>query len=276
VGVPAGVQSSQFETLEDVMDLARSIVNDMFPGSNGAHGRILTDSAPFTINYINSAFRTIQRKLRNEGCTAPIIDGFLIEGLPPVVQADPSIFVSIGQNGYNNGTTVYGSLKLPSDCFNVQQVRQRQTGSNLQFATMMAANDGLASGYQNQWLGMWEWRNYQIFMNGSLQKQDVMIRYTQGMPPYAVPPADFATTTVYVLDSTDALANHIAWQYAAARGAKQASLDYVKGQRDDAVSDMAEEQIRQKQNVNARRPSYQGGGSDNTTNTSLGSTGTVS
>lgn len=270
------IQQTIFPTVEDVLDLARSIVNDMFPGTGGTNGRILTDTAPFTLPYLNSAFRVMQRKLRNEGVTFPIVDGYLILGLPPVVQPDPSIFCQISQLGYNNGTQVYGALKLPSDCFNVQQVRQRQTGSNQQFATMMTANDGLASGYQNNWLGQWEWRQYSIFFNGSLQTQDIMIRYTQGQPAINAPAADFPTTQLAIQDCNEAVAYWVAIQYGQARGAAAQAMTYANQMFTEAISDMAEEQIRQKQNVTGRRPSYQGGGSDNTGNTSLGSTGTVS
>jgi hypothetical protein len=258
------------------MDLARSTVNDMYPGSNGQNGRILTNDADFTLSYLNSAFRTIQRKLRNESVVFPIIDGFIIFNLPPVVQADPGVFVSVGFNGYFNGTSNFGALKLPSDCVNVQMIRQRQTNSNLQFAEMIQAQGGLPSGYQNNWLGMWEWRAYQIFMNGSLVPQDIMLRYTQGQPPIQSPPANFSTATVNIQDSQDALALDVAVQYAVARGANPASIANAEKRRDEAISDMAEEAIRQRQNVQYRRASYQGGGSNNTTNTSLGSTGTVS
>jgi hypothetical protein len=269
-------QEANFPTIEEVMDLARSIVNDMYPGSNGAHGRILTDDAAFTPSYLNSAFRTVQRKLRNEGARFPIVDGFIIYGLPPVVAANPGVLVSVGFNGYNNGTQVYGALKLPSDCVNVQVVRQRQTGSNLNFAEMIPAQGGLPSGYQNNWLGMWEWRAYQIFMNGSLVQQDISLRYTQGQPPLNAPAADFADTAINIQDSQEALAYWIALQYGHARGASPTAMTYAQQKFDEAIDDMASEFVRQQQNITYRRESYQGGGSNNEQSTSLGSTGTVS
>lgn len=276
--MPNEISTNQsiFPTMEDVMQLARAMVNDLFPGVAGQVGRILSDSSPFTIIYLNSAFRTIQRKLRNEGCTFPIVDGYIITGLPPVVNPDPGIFCQISQLGYNNGTQVFAALKLPSDCFNVQRCRQRQTNTNLQFTTMIPANGGLSSQYQNNWLGMWEWRGYSIFFNGSTQQQDMMIRYTQGQPPLAAPPADFSTTQIAIQDSQEALAAHVAWMYGSTRGGNAAGVASAKATRDEAIDDMALEQIRAKQVETARRASYQGGGSDNTGNTSLGSTGVVS
>src|SRR5689334_24789622 len=98
------------------MDLARSYVNDMYPGTGGTNGRILTNSAPFTIPYINSALRTVNRKLRNEGVTYPIKDNVILNNLTPVITADPSVQVFVSFDGYFDGTTMHASPRLPSDC----------------------------------------------------------------------------------------------------------------------------------------------------------------
>ena len=270
------VPQQGFPTVDEIMVLARSIVNDTFTGIAGVQGRILTNDAAFTLPFLNSAFRKLQRRLRNEGVTFPIRDYIILENLAPVVQADPSKFVSVGFNGYFNGTTMYASPKLPGDCMQVSLVRQRVHGSNLQFTPMPQSQEGLASGFQNNWLGEWEWRAYQIFMNGSLQTQDIMIRYLSGQPPINIPAADFATTNIYIIDSQDALANLVAVQYGTARGANPEQLKAVSVAAEEAIDEMAQEYVRRAQTVNYQRISYQGGGSNNSTNASLGTTGVSS
>jgi hypothetical protein len=269
-------QPTVFPVLEDIMNLARSWVNDMFPGQNGAQGRILTDAAPFTMPYVNSAIRKVIRKLRNEGVNFPIIDGALLNNLVPVVQPDPSVFVNVSYNGYNNGTQSYPTPYLPGDCYQIYEVRARIHGSNLQFTRIMQAQEGLLSSYQNNWIGMWEIRNFALWLNGSNQAQDLMIRYMQLQPPINPPVADFETTPIYIPDSTDALAADIAIQYGSARGGNPAVLQAKQALFDDTIADIANEYIRRAQSVNYRRPSYQGGGSQGNTNTSLGTTGVVS
>ena len=270
------VQQSGFPTVDEVMQLVRSIVNDTFPGLSGAQGRIFTNDAPFTIPYLNSALRNIQRRLRNEGVTFPIKDGVILASIPPVVKADPGVFINIGFNGTNNGTTTSATPALPGDCMQVQVVRQRLTGSNLQFTPMAQAQQGLPSAYQNNWLGLWEWRGYAIWLNGSLQSQDIMIRYLSGQPPINAPAASFATTSINILDCQDAVANLMAGMYGSSRGAGDAQLAKVAADAEQAIDEMAAEYIRRQQNVNYQRVSYQGGGSNTTENTTLGSTGTVS
>lgn len=266
-------QPTLFPTIDETMQLVRSIVNDTFPGIAGQQGRVFTNDAPFTLPYMNSAIRKILRNLRNEGVTFPIKDFVVLGNIPPVVKADPSVVINIGFNGTFNGTTTTATPYLPGDCMQVYVVRQRVHGSNLQFTLLPQSQEGLPSGYQNNWLGLWEWRQYAIWMNGSLQAQDIMIRYQSGQPPINAPAADFATTPIYIIDSQDAIANLMAAKYGRARGG---SADAIKSCEDDAaeaIDEMASEYIRRGQTVTYQREAYQGGGSNNELNTGLGSTG---
>lgn len=273
----SNVQPTLFPVIEDVTSLWRSIVNDTFTGKNGVSGsgRIATDDAPFTLPYLNSAIRKVLRDLRNEGVTFPIKDGVILNAVPAVVQSDPSVFVNIGYTGTNNGTTTSATPALPGDVMQVYVVRQRQTNSNLQFTPMRQAQEGLASSYQNNWLGMWEWRQFAIWLNGSLVPQDLMIRYQSGQPPINVPVASFASTPIFIIDCTDALANLMAGMYGRARGANPDSIKSVEAKADEYIDAMALEYIRRGQTVTYQRQSYQGGGSNEGTYTDLGATGTV-
>jgi hypothetical protein len=267
---------TQFPTVEEVMILARTFVNDTFPGLQGTQGRILTDAAPFTIPWLNHALRTLQRKLRGEGVSFPIKEQVLL-GVPPVVKPDPGVFVNVGFLGTNNGTTSSASPALPPDCVQPLRVRQRQSNSGQPFRDMQMAQGGLPSTLQGAWLGLWEWRGYAIWMNGATSLYDLMIRYTSGQPPLSasLAPAAFPTTNIYILDSQDALAGMIAKRYGAARGAKPEALTDVQALVDDAIADIANEFVRQMQNGSYSRPSYGGGGSTEGTSGPTGQSGVV-
>ena len=258
------------------MQLVRSIVNDTFPGVGGQQGRIFTNDAPFTLPYLNSAIEELSRRLRLEGVTFPIKDNVPLNNVPAVVKADPSVLVNIGFTGTNNGTTAFATPYLPGDCLQVYEVRARITGSNQQYLGLQQAQAGLVSGYQNQWLGMWEWRAYAIWLNGALQPFDLLIRYQSGQPDINVPAANFATTPIYIQDCKTALANLVAKLYGSSRGASETQITRCEAAAESAIAQMAEDYIRRGQTVNLRRQSYGGGGSNNTGNTGLGSTGVLS
>src|ERR1700722_19747474 len=86
--MPIGAQPT-YPFVEDAMLLARSLVNDTFPGatSTPGEGQILTDSSaisPFTIPFINSAIRRVYRKLGNHGVASLIQDNYILTNLAPI------------------------------------------------------------------------------------------------------------------------------------------------------------------------------------------------
>jgi len=242
------------------MDLARTFENDMYPGIGGTNGRILTNDNPKTINLINSALRKVNRDLRNEGVTFPIIDNFIIQGLPPVNPTnDPSVEVYVGFNGYFDGTTLHGDKALPGNCMQVLDVGSRNTGSNLPFYPMCQPQSSLPSGYPGPWLPLWRWSQYKVFMNGSTQEKDLRIQYQSGQPALNTPPANFETTNIFIIDCEEAMASWIAFLDTAGRGGdvRDSMLQIYS----DAISQMANEWVRRAQSVTYQRMSYQGGGS---------------
>jgi hypothetical protein len=257
--------------MDSIMQLARSIVNDTFPGIAGAQGRILTNDAPFTLPYFNEALRQTQRKLRNEGVKFPIKENVILVDLTPIVTIDPAVQVFVSYNGYFDGTVMHASPQLPNDFVQPITVEERQTGSNLPFGGMEQPQGGLPSLFQSNWFRVWSWVNYQLRFPGSIQAKDIRLRYRSGQPPLNVLPAQFATTVVNILDCESAMANFIAKLYAQARGA--ADITMLETAFEDAISEMALEYVRQQQSVNIRRPPYGGGGSGSQGNTNTGQSG---
>jgi len=250
------------------MDLARSIVNDMYPGTGGTNGRILTNSAPFTIHYINSAQRTVARELRIEGVTFPIKDGIILPNLTPVSTPSVDVQTFVGFEGYFDGYTLHPTPKLPSDALQVLVVSEQTAGSGLGYSEMIQPENGLPSTIQTQVLGMWEWRQYRIYMIGSTATKNLRIRYQSGVVPFNTPPADFDTTYLSILDSEEAVASQIAMLYAGARGG--GNVAFAKEMHEKAIDDMSNEWVRRQQQQNFRRPAYEGAGSQNEQGTPLG------
>lgn len=241
--------------MDEIMQLARSIAADTYPGIAGQQGRLLTNSADFTLPYFNSAFRWIQRKLRQEGATFPIIDNCILPGVTPVANPNPAIQVSVSFAGYFDGTQMHDLPRLPSDCQQLLNVSERGTGTNLPFTPMRGVQDGLPSRMQLARQSQWEWRKYQLYMVGATQSVDLRLRYQAGLPPLVVPATQFAQTTVNILDCQDVIANHIVFMFAAARGAQDTAV--VTAARDDAMNDMANDWVRRSQSVVYRRQAYQ-------------------
>jgi len=261
--MPIG-QPTNFPTLDSIMELVRSIVRDTYPGVGGQQGRIFTNDAPFTLPFLNSAIRWMNRALRNEGVTFPIKDGVVIANLPPQVNFDPAIFVSLGFDGWNNGTTIYGNKRLPGDLLQPLVLQQRVSNTNCTFCRVDKAQEGLSTTwFPQQWFGQWEWRGYAIYMNGSCQMMDLMLRYIAGQSPFNTLPQDFSTTTIHVQDSEEAIAHKMAELYGRRNNGDTQIIANEASAAQEAVEEMALAYVRSQQTTNYRRQSYQGAGSSN-------------
>lgn len=93
-----------FANLEAIMNNARSIVNDTY---NDGAGEIFTDTAPFTINYINSSLLELQDRLENNAVVALTVDNYIVSGLEAVPTHSTSVQTSLGFDGYSGYTLTF-------------------------------------------------------------------------------------------------------------------------------------------------------------------------
>lgn len=247
--------SGPFPNLQEIMDLARSFVNDMYPGSNGTFGRILTNAAPFTIPYVNSAIRIVLRKLRNNGVTFTIKDNVILLNCPVINPPNVGFQLEIGYDGTFDGQQMHPLPKLPPDLIQPFVVKGSLAGSDFPYRALPVAEEGLPSGLQTPNMGPWEWRDYKICLPGSTQVWNLMLRYQTGQPPISPQPTQFVNTTIRIADGTDAVAAAIAIEFGQARGAK---TDKMEVKLDDILDDMENEWVRQSQHGNKRRQPYGG------------------
>jgi hypothetical protein len=238
------------------MALARSIVNDAF--QNG-QGRILTDAAPFTIPYLNSAQRILQNKLANAGVSNFVKDNYLLLGLPAVVQPDVEVQVTIDWQGYWNGAEMFANWTLPQDLLVPLDLRERLAESGQRFGRMSRPQSGIPSRQQIGCLEEWEWRNDKIAMVGATSVRDLQLRYEARLPLVHAS-ANFAETKILIRDSTDAMAWRVAYLFANARGAQQAPM--LNAEFEAATAEIIIRNTRADQRIQFRRGQFgdRGGG----------------
>jgi hypothetical protein len=206
-----------FPTIEQVMNRARAIANDSY---RQGKGRILTDDAPFTVEYLNGALEELQDRLRNNAVISLIQDNIILGPITALAGVNPAIQVAITYNGFFNGTEMVAEPRLPSNLMAPLVISERQIGSGLPFQPMMQPREGLPSCFQNNWLGLWEWRQDGLWFTGSTIDEEIRMRAQIALPiisPNST--ASFADTQIAILASINALANLVIYQYARARGA---------------------------------------------------------
>lgn len=247
-----------YPTAEAVMDRARAFVNDAF---RGGQGRILTDTNPFTVQFLNSALEELQARLRNRGVISLTYDNVILSGLTPPKVIGPGQQQRVAFQGFFDGALWHPTPALPQECLQVLEVWEQQNGSGLPFQPMTQQRP-LQDRCQGPWLQCWEWRQDSIILIGSTVIENLRIRFQAQLAPIAPATAENPLTnvTINILASVNALAKLVAYNYALALGAPAA-----QAMADDAeryVRLITNSYTRQNQRVDYRRRQFGDGNTD--------------
>jgi hypothetical protein len=248
-------QTGTYPIADEVMQLARAMVNDML---RDAAGRILTNTAPFALVYLNSAIRRVQRYFANNGLENFIKDNVILAGIKPVATTDPGVQVTISSTGYFDGINMNAQPVLPADLICPLRVSERQTGSGASYSPMNPVRgDGLASRVPGQTFDDWEWRNDNLNLNGSINTMDLKLRYEASIPPIGTG-ANLAQVAIPLRDAHEALATWVVWYYAFARGSML--LSKVEQVAKEAMDEVVGRFVRKDNRIAYRPKGFRSGG----------------
>lgn len=249
------VSQGAYPSIEDIANRARAFVNDAYQG--GA-GRILTDAAPFTTEYINAAFEELQDRLRNNGVITLTRDNVILTPiLPAVPPNNPQVQVFVSYTGFFDGTTMHKVPVLPSDLRSLLKVWEAPTGATSAFQPMTQCMEGLPSCLPGLWLGQWEYREDKLVMIGSTQSEDLRIRYQTQMAKITANSNenDWSDISVNILASVNSLATLVAKYYARARGS--AGLPQIDADAEKQIKLILRTYTRRAQSIRYYRQPYQ-------------------
>ena len=236
------------------MNLGRALINDMI---RVAGGMILTDTAPFTNPFLNSAVRKTQRYLANNGLFSNVVDNAILTPITPVANQDPATQIFISALGYYNGTNTISTPVLPPDLILPLNLFQRQTGSGSAFVAMTPAKQPLASRIPGPYFSEWEWRNDALNMVGCTNTMDLRVRYEARLPRIS-PTANLLQTTINIRDGEDALGFGVCMIYAFSRGAAQRAE--AKASWKEECDELINRYVRKDQRIAVRPMGYAAGG----------------
>lgn len=262
---PPSNGSPYYENVSTVTLLVRTLVNDTFAGATqtAGEGRVFTDSAPFVIPLYNDAVKQLQRDLEARGMPSQQSEA-VITGLTPINSSlglgvgNPGVQQRLGFDGFDDGSgAVNSAIALPPSLLAPQQVWERVSVASNVFNPISEAQAGLASRMQNQSLGEWEWRGDSLFFNGSTNTMDIRLRFyaSTGLLASGVSPTTFPTTALPWLDSAQALAYWMAFEFCQARVPPGGANDLLAGYR-RAMLGVAARYVRRAQRVQYRRAPY--------------------
>lgn len=259
-----------YPSLETIMNLVRVHLNDWQAGATltPGEGQITCDNStqsPQTLPALNSAIRTLYRKLRNTGAPTLIKDNVQVTcpAISSVVNPpNAQVQCYLGFQGFYDGHTLQSSPVLPQDYLYPLNVEEQQpNNTSLSFKPMTRAPHGLPSLLQGFYNLVYEWRGDAIYLPGTLVPIVLNLRYKAAFPQFFDPAMDFTNTQIPVMDCEE----YVAWETAyiislALEGVTQASqsVQTLKAESDAALFDLKQAYVLQAQNTPYRRRSYGG------------------
>jgi hypothetical protein len=238
-----------------MMDLFRGLVNDDGGGQDGPQGGIIaTNTAPFTLPFLNASIRWVYRKLRNIGDPALIIDNYLLLGIPALTGPNPAVQVSLGFLGYFDGFANHSQWTLPAGAMGIDRAWERVSQSGLDFHEIDAAPDGLPPCQQTSTMRRYEWRGNAMWMPGALEAVDLRLRSKITLPDILGPNLDFATTYVPIIDAQDAIVDRMLVYYARRFAPDQAPAADFSSK--ESIFELQQETVRQAQRKQHRRADF--------------------
>lgn len=253
--IAPSAQSGSYPIADEVLQLSRALVNDMLRDKGG---RILTNSAPFSIVYLNSAIRKVQRHFANNGLTNYVKDNVILPSMPPAASSDPSVQVAVSISGYFDGVKQNAQPTLPADLILPLAVWERITGSGASFTPVAPCqSDGLPSGVPGGNLGTYEWRNDALNFVGSLNPIDLRLKYEGAIPAIGAG-VDLTTISIPLRDAHEALANWVIYFYGFARGSELRAE--AKKNAEDEMDEVVHRYVRKDQRIAYRSGGYRAGG----------------
>ena len=222
--------TAPLDSCEVALNVARVRVNDAI---QSLAGDIMTDVNPFTLIYLNNAWRRLQELLVNFGYPWFKPESIL-HGAAPVFNTDPSAQVNISWAGYSDGFASFLTPALPQNLIQPLILWERVTGSGSAFFPMDKLDNGLPAVTKTQLNRSWEWRNGAIYMPGALSTTDIRLRYAAFYPDFVSPNGlggvSFANQPIPIVRAMNALAWFICAEFAKTRGDVDAGDFDAKGQ----------------------------------------------
>lgn len=253
----AVLSSSAYNTAEDVLTRLRTICND----SEIQGGDVITDTAPFAFDLLNSGFERVQVELAKYGVETYTDEVWLI-GLPTMPTVDPAGRMIIADTGisiiYPNGVgnSFQNSPALPLNLVYPLRLKERQTNTVNFPDKMRQPNGGLLNIEQQLYLIDWEYKSDGIHTRGAMQSQDLWIEYEKQLAKLAAP-----TDPVPIRGVVNAAAYFAACVFAAGRGG--AILPRFEKEAEAEIFNLQALSVRRRSRKQVRRRPYSGRGGRN-------------
>lgn len=211
-----------YDIVNTALNSARVRMNDALNTLTPTGGTMLQNTAAFTQQVANNAYRRLQEFLANQGYSKVTSEVVLLS-VVAAGNSDPAYQAFIDWTGYFDGTTLQTAPVLPQDLIMVNDLWERVTGAAVPtFNTMDRVLNGLPAIAKSTTNKVWEWRDDRVYMPGATGLTDIRVRYASYLPDF-VDNSPTATTPWYmqpiqIMRGVNALSWYLCYELGKSRG----------------------------------------------------------
>lgn len=210
-----------YDIVNTALNSARVRINDVVNTLTPTGGTILQNTAAFTQQVANNAYRRLQEFLANQGYSKVTSEVVLL-AVAAAGNVDPAYQGYIDWTGYFDGTTLQTTPVLPQDLIMVNDLWERVTGAAVPtFNTMDRVLNGLPAIAKSTTNKVWEWRDDRMYIPGATGTTDIRVRYASYLPDF-VDNSPTATTPwfmqpIQIMRGMNALSWYICYEFSKSR-----------------------------------------------------------
>ena len=200
--------AAPYDNLETIVSATRVKVNDAIASINGD---VFTDNQPFTIYFINNAWRRLQSALLAVGYVgfARLKEEVILNAVPAIGSADWGSQLQLSWTS---------TPALPQDFIAPLKLWERPTGYQFGFLLMDRTPNGIPSAPKQSRNIVWDWRDDQINLPGTTVAFDLRVRYQAYLADFvSAATTAFIGQTVPIMRCLNPFADFIAYELSLSR-----------------------------------------------------------
>lgn len=197
-------------------------------------GQLSGNTNSFSQQIVNNGWRKLMNRLADLRYSGLQNDTVFLS-VPPLSGTDPATTVSLGYDGYYDGSTTVPSPALPATLLRPYELTERISGSGGNFLEMDNPPFSLPRVPKLQWNGQWIWRDNAIWMPGALVPSDIAMTFAALLADFVDGALPWFSQPIPILNAVDSLADYICCEIKIAQEKMDAAVAFQASAEDKAA-----------------------------------------
>lgn len=225
--------TAPYDTVITAINAANTRLNGKVETLQPIGGQLVGNGNSFSQQVANDAWRKLQNRLADLRYSG-LQQEQVFADVPQVSGTDPLLQVSIGYNGYFNGSNTVSTPALPQNLIRPYELTERTFGSGALFTTMDELLYAIPRVPKTNWNRQWLWRADTLYMPGSLVATDMTMVFAAFLADFVDSSVPWFQASMPIMYCLDAMTDYLCREIMVARGRMDAAVAFQASAEDNA------------------------------------------